>query len=285
MAPESPDPKDTTQAPVTRWCRCGGGRWVVKKDANGDPIQAKDSAGADKVDEHDHPVPEFEWGDCPDAPTFYMTNWIKLPKGEQLEITDKTTDEEMRNIMSQMMGLRTVRTPEEEEGDDKKDKEGPVVPKWLTACPDNWEVPEDKMPADMGSFKGYTNKFTFSNVDDTTAHEDGKKVTFKNESADENGWDDVAHIGCIVGFGAFGLAILGVAGMIALDMMARMKMYDELIADDMSKMQAMGLSSKFREYEVELAARLAGGKEETGVDDQLVTQALELRHDEFAKYM
>lgn len=40
-----------------------------------------------------------------------------------------------------------------------------------------------------------------------------------------------------------------------------------------------------KEMQVELAARLAGGATETGVDDQLVTQALELRNEDFAKYM
>jgi len=29
-------------------------------------------------------------------------------------------------------------------------------------CPPNWEVPEDLAPADMGSFKGYTNRYSFS---------------------------------------------------------------------------------------------------------------------------
>jgi hypothetical protein len=47
----------------------------------------------------------------------------------------------------------------------------------------------------------------------------------------------------------------------------------------------MGLGNKMKEMQVELAARLAGGAAETGVDDQLVTQALELRNEDFAKYM
>lgn len=62
-------------------------------------------------------------------------------------------------------------------------------------------------------------------------------------------------------------------------------MYEELIAEDLQKMKQMGLDSKMREMDAELAARLAGAKEEGGVDDQLVTQALELRQDEFARYM
>jgi hypothetical protein len=64
-----------------------------------------------------------------------------------------------------------------------------------------------------------------------------------------------------------------------------MKMYDELIEEDKQKMQAMGLGGKMREIDAELAARLEGGLAETGVDDQLVTQALELRHEDFAMHM
>lgn len=47
----------------------------------------------------------------------------------------------------------------------------------------------------------------------------------------------------------------------------------------------MGLGNKMNEMNVELAARLAGGKEDVGVDDQLVTQALELSPSDFAKHM
>jgi len=39
------------------------------------------------------------------------------------------------------------------------------------------------------------------------------------------------------------------------------------------------------EFDKELAARLTGEKGAEGVDDQLVTQALELRAEEFAAYM
>lgn len=39
------------------------------------------------------------------------------------------------------------------------------------------------------------------------------------------------------------------------------------------------------EMQKELAVRLAGGVTEAGVDDQLVTQALELRPEDFAKHM
>jgi hypothetical protein len=48
----------------------------------------------------------------------------------------------------------------------------------------------------------------------------------------------------------------------------------------------MGMGAKVNvEFAAELAARLAGGKEAEGVDDQLVTQALELRPEDFAKHM
>ena len=62
-------------------------------------------------------------------------------------------------------------------------------------------------------------------------------------------------------------------------------MYQELIDGDLAKLGSMGLGSKMREFEKELAVRLAGVKDDEGVDDQLVTQALELRREEFEKYM
>lgn len=62
-------------------------------------------------------------------------------------------------------------------------------------------------------------------------------------------------------------------------------MYKELIEDDLNKIKQMGLAGSLPEMETELAARLAGGKEEGGVDDQLVTQALELSPGDFAKHM
>ena len=86
-----------------------------------------------------------------------------------------------------------------------------------------------------------------------------------------NGWDDLAKAGLIIGFVAFGLGIIVVVTMIAIDMRRRMQMYEELIADDIDKMKKMGLEGKFKEFEVELAARMAGGEEDGGVDDQLVT--------------
>ena len=134
----------------------------------------------------------------------------------------------------------------------------------------------------MGSFEGYTNKFAMSNVDDENSHDDGKKVTFYNESADMNGWDDVAKAGCIVGFVAFGIGIIIVVIMIAIDMRKRMQMYEGLIEEDVDKMKKMGLENKFKEFELELAARMAGGDADEGVDDQLVTQALELKPSDFA---
>merc|ERR1719263_1165230 len=100
-----------------------------------------------------------------------------------------------------------------------------------------------------------------------------------------NTFNDTAKIGCIVGFGTFALGILYVCVMITLDMRKRMAMYDALIEEDKDKMNSMGLGPKMKEFEAELAARLAGGVAETGVDDQLVTQALELRPEDFKKYM
>jgi len=73
--------------------------------------------------------------------------------------------------------------------------------------------------------------------------------------------------------------------MIAVDMRKRNAMYQELIDGDLATLNAMGLQNKMREFDVELAKRLAGQGGEEGVDDQLVTQALELRHEEYAKYL
>lgn len=141
--------------------------------------------------------------------------------------------------------------------------------KWPKKCPADadWIVPSDPAPADMGTFKGYTNKFTFANVDNYQFDDNGTTGSFNNESADNNGWDGVANAGAIIGFSAFGLAIIIVTAMIAMDMKARMAMYDGLIADDLQKMDQMGLGPKMKEFEIELAARLAGGAIETGVDD------------------
>ena len=122
-------------------------------------------------------------------------------------------------------------------------------------------------------------------MNDSVSNDGGAKVTFMNESDDRNTWTDTAKIGLILGFGSFGLGIMGVVAMIAMDMRKRMQMYEDKISEDMTQMTNLGLQNKFKEMEVELAARLAGGKDETGVDDQLVTQALELRHEEFAAHM
>jgi hypothetical protein len=83
---------------------------------------------------------------------------------------------------------------------------------WMKSCPTTpWEVPADPMPLDMGSFKGYSNKFTFAPVDDNKYDETKAKMTFNNESDGYAGWSDAAKIGCIGGFAVFGLAIMIVA--------------------------------------------------------------------------
>lgn len=73
--------------------------------------------------------------------------------------------------------------------------------------------------------------------------------------------------------------------MIAIDMRKRKEMYEEKIQEDLQTLERLGMGPRMAEVNRELAARLAGGKDEAGVDDQLVTQALELRADEFARYM
>jgi len=166
------------------------------------------------------------------------------------------------------------------------------------ACPEVLnDFPIDNNPAiaAQGSFRGYTNRFTMSNVSKKDGdYSDFKKDntentqagdTFSNESADMAAWTDSARAGCITGFAVFGLGILFTVAMIAIDMRKRKQWYEELIADDLQKMRQLGMDNKMAEINKELAARLAGGKDEAGVDDQLVTQALELRAEDFARYM
>jgi len=62
-------------------------------------------------------------------------------------------------------------------------------------------------------------------------------------------------------------------------------MYEELIQEDLQKMQQMGLGGEMAEINKQLAERLAGTKEEGGVDDQLITKALELENEEFQQHM
>merc|ERR1712070_1359099 len=70
---------------------------------------------------------------------------------------------------------------------------------WLKKCPENWEVPADPLPADLGSFKGYTNRYTFSEVNDDK-HVAGTTVKWNNESEGYLEWTDAAKIGAIGGF-------------------------------------------------------------------------------------
>lgn len=116
------------------------------------------------------------------------------------------------------------------------------------------------------SFKGYS---TFK--------------SFEVLSADRSAWDEIpsAAIGCIVGFAVFALGYAYTIIMIAVDMRRRNAMYQELIDGDLAKLDSMGLGPRMREFEKELAIRLAGVKDDEGVDDQLTTQALELRREEF----
>lgn len=64
--------------------------------------------------------------------------------------------------------------------------------------------------------------------------------------------------------------------MIVVDMRKRKQMYEDLIQDDLAQMSRLGLDNRKNELEKELQERLAGIKDDTGVDDQLVTKALEL---------
>lgn len=113
----------------------------------------------------------------------------------------------------------------------------------MKKCPAGWEVPVDtERPADLGSFKGYTNRYTFSAVNDDH-HAKGTVVTWANESEAYLEWSGAAKVGAIGGFGVFGLGILIVITMIAIDMRRRMAMYEELIQEDLQKMQQMGMGS------------------------------------------
>jgi len=98
-------------------------------------------------------------------------------------------------------------------------------------------------------------------------------------------WTDSAKLGCIVGFATFGLGILFAVVMIVVDMRKRKQMYEDLIQEDLQKMEQLGLGSKMAEINKQLEERLQGAKDEAGVDDQLITQALELGPGEFAQHM
>lgn len=165
----------------------------------------------------------------------------------------------------------------------------------IEECPSGIVVPLDQAPAAPGSFKGYTNRWTMSNVGGDDIYTDtrdyvkdfkGKKVEYSgNESANMNAFSDSAQMGAIIGFAVFGLGIIYAVIMIAIDMKKRLAMYEEMIADDISVMQKLGMGSRQAEFDRELAERLAGSKGDLGTDDQLITQALELKAEEFAKYM
>jgi hypothetical protein len=159
------------------------------------------------------------------------------------------------------------------------------------------DVPFDMPPAAKGSFKGYTNRWTYANVggidkyfDDraefTGQYAKGQEVKYPgNESANKNGWTGSAGMAAIIGFAVFGLGIIFAVIMLVIDMRKRLAMYEEMIADDISVMQKLGMGSRQAEFDRELAERLAGSKGDLGTDDQLITQALELKAEEFAKYM
>jgi len=89
-------------------------------------------------------------------------------------------------------------------------------------------------------------------------------------------------MGAIIGFAVFGLGIIYAISMIALDMKKRLAMYEEMIVDDLAVMQKLGMGSRMAEFDRELTERLAGAKGDVGADDQLITQALELRAEEYA---
>lgn len=115
----------------------------------------------------------------------------------------------------------------------------------LAACPDPWELPTDSPPSNQGSYKGYTNQYTFSNTGGPTDyegwldHNDKPMQKFSNESVNMNEWDKIssAATGCMIGFIAFGLGIIYAVIMIVIDMRKRKAMYEELIQEDLQKMQ------------------------------------------------
>ena len=110
-----------------------------------------------------------------------------------------------------------------------KDKDGNLV--HPTTKPTNCDVPEDPVP-DLGSFKGYTNKYTMSNVGGDL-EEDYPDVAFSNESKTMNGWTGSARAGLIIGFVTFALGIIFTLIMITIDMRKRLAMYEEHIQDDL----------------------------------------------------
>jgi len=88
-----------------------------------------------------------------------------------------------------------------------------------------------------------------------------------------------------MGFCVFALGYAYTIIMLAIDMKKRNKMYQDYIDDDIAKLESMGMHDRMDEIYAELAVRLSGAKDEEGADDQLITQALELKSHEFQKYM
>jgi hypothetical protein len=70
--------------------------------------------------------------------------------------------------------------------------------------------------------------------------------------------------------------------MIAVDMRKRDRMYQDMIDEDLHKLEKMGMKPLMIEINGELAKRLSGNKDEEGVDDQLVTNALNLTEEEYS---
>ena len=91
-----------------------------------------------------------------------------------------------------------------------------------------------------------------------------------------NDWGSRSQAGAIIGFGVFGFAYLATVISIILDIRKSGNNYDQMIAEDISTINNLGLSSRMSEFEAELAIRLSGVKKEDTGDDQLMGEAQKL---------
>ena len=88
----------------------------------------------------------------------------------------------------------------------------------------------------------------------------------------------------MVGFGIFGLAFVYTIIMIALDIKKSGDDYEQLIANDLAQMASLGLDRKMGEIQAALEERLAGHKQDDGLDDKLMGEAVKLTEAQYKKY-
>ena len=89
---------------------------------------------------------------------------------------------------------------------------------------------------------------------------------------------EVGLIGIIAGYSIFAIFYIVAIIAIFIDICNDYKHYSQLVEDDIRELESMGLKHKIDgEYAEQLALRLKGIKEESGMDDQLLQAAMNLK--------